>query len=310
MDVYSGPWPTLDHGPVDHAQYDGQVQVHLGAFQGQQRRSRSHETQWPESRTQEGEWQHLFDDLDAGNIPADFDMFGSATTSSFQQQQQQPLQSIEAYSTAQMHPNSTAQSNSSLLSYGGPNPHQQMWPSASAPMLGYPPPIPENSEWNPPPMYREPLNELHHFDQQHEQYPQHLDTTSAPFFGSPYSHADRIVEGMGDAWEQGGNMHCSLDSSGSDEINDLDASDQCYAQLLHRCLVGAPEHTMSLKELYEWVKAHSQKAKDPKNRGWQNSVRHNLSMNAVSVLSPLGFLVPSTDISRRLSAFLRARVRA
>jgi hypothetical protein len=61
-----------------------------------------------------------------------------------------------------------------------------------------------------------------------------------------------------------------------------EGTDPCYAQLLHRCLKEAPDHTLSLKEVYEWVLQHSQKAKN-KDRGWQNSVRHNLSMNAVSI---------------------------
>ncbi|PIB03126.1 Fork-head transcriptional regulator 2 [Cercospora beticola] len=59
-----------------------------------------------------------------------------------------------------------------------------------------------------------------------------------------------------------------------------ESADPCYAQLLYKCLVEAPDHTLSLRELYEWVAQHSQKARDPNNRGWQNSVRHNLSMNA------------------------------
>lgn len=74
-----------------------------------------------------------------------------------------------------------------------------------------------------------------------------------------------------------------------DEIEEegADSADPCYAQLLHKCLKDAPHHTLSLRELYDWVSQHSQKAKDPNNRGWQNSVRHNLSMNAVSNLSPI-----------------------
>ena len=59
-------------------------------------------------------------------------------------------------------------------------------------------------------------------------------------------------------------------------------ADPCYAQLLYTCLQEAPEHTMSLKNVYEWVREHSQKARDSAGTGWQNSVRHNLSMNAVS----------------------------
>ncbi|KXS95762.1 hypothetical protein AC578_1723 [Pseudocercospora eumusae] len=62
-----------------------------------------------------------------------------------------------------------------------------------------------------------------------------------------------------------------------------ESADPCYAQLLYKCLKEAPNYTLSLRELYEWVAHHSQKAKDPKNRGWQNSVRHNLSMNAAFI---------------------------
>lgn len=64
-------------------------------------------------------------------------------------------------------------------------------------------------------------------------------------------------------------------------VND-EAADLCYAQLLYRCLLDAPDHTMALKDVYEWVRLHSQKARDSTTTGWQNSVRHNLSMNAVS----------------------------
>lgn len=72
----------------------------------------------------------------------------------------------------------------------------------------------------------------------------------------------------------------------SDEAEEdvADSADPCYAQLLHKCLKEAPQHTLSLRELYDWVSQHSQKAKDPNNRGWQNSVRHNLSMNAVRAI--------------------------
>lgn len=59
-------------------------------------------------------------------------------------------------------------------------------------------------------------------------------------------------------------------------------ADPCYAQLLYRCLRDAPDHTMALKDVYKWVRQYSQKARDSAGTGWQNSVRHNLSMNAVS----------------------------
>jgi len=62
----------------------------------------------------------------------------------------------------------------------------------------------------------------------------------------------------------------------------LENSDPCYAELLRQALMEKKDdHTMLLKDLYEWVRTHSSKAQDPSNKGWQNSVRHNLSMNAV-----------------------------
>lgn len=75
-------------------------------------------------------------------------------------------------------------------------------------------------------------------------------------------------------------MDCANAIPEEDESGDN--VDLCYAQLLYRCLQEAPDHTMSLKNVYEWVRQHSQKARDSSGTGWQNSVRHNLSMNAVS----------------------------
>lgn len=72
------------------------------------------------------------------------------------------------------------------------------------------------------------------------------------------------------------------DTMENEDDDEAEATDPCYAKLLWTCLKEAPGHTLSLKELYDWVVQNSQKAKDPKTRGWQNSVRHNLSMNAVS----------------------------
>lgn len=62
----------------------------------------------------------------------------------------------------------------------------------------------------------------------------------------------------------------------------VESADPCYARLLWQCLREAPGYTLSLKDIYAWIRQHTQKARDPKNKGWQNSVRHNLSMNAVS----------------------------
>ena len=56
-----------------------------------------------------------------------------------------------------------------------------------------------------------------------------------------------------------------------------------YAQLIYRALKSAPNHSMVLKEIYEWFEQNTDKAKPvagtASTKGWQNSIRHNLSMN-------------------------------
>lgn len=59
-------------------------------------------------------------------------------------------------------------------------------------------------------------------------------------------------------------------------------SNQSYAKVLYDCLLEASNHSLSLKEIYSWVATNTTKAKEEGDRGWQNSVRHNLSMNGVS----------------------------
>lgn len=54
-----------------------------------------------------------------------------------------------------------------------------------------------------------------------------------------------------------------------------------YAKLIYNALMDAPEHKLVLKDIYAWINDNTDKAKDPAFKGWQNSVRHNLSMNGV-----------------------------
>lgn len=60
------------------------------------------------------------------------------------------------------------------------------------------------------------------------------------------------------------------------------SGEQSYARLLFDCLMEAPNHRLPLADIYEWVLARSTKAQSSKGKGWQNSIRHNLSMNKVS----------------------------
>ena len=68
------------------------------------------------------------------------------------------------------------------------------------------------------------------------------------------------------------------------EESDGDASvtSEPYAQLIYRALMSTPQHKMVLREIYDWFEKHTDKAKSKGSKGWQNSIRHNLSMNGVS----------------------------
>jgi hypothetical protein len=71
---------------------------------------------------------------------------------------------------------------------------------------------------------------------------------------------------------QGGN------SSDRDDANKIDVP---YARLIFKAFMSRENHAMTLQELYQWFRENTDKAKAD-SKGWQNSIRHNLSMNAVS----------------------------
>ncbi|KAK2871744.1 hypothetical protein FQN49_002869 [Arthroderma sp. PD_2] len=68
--------------------------------------------------------------------------------------------------------------------------------------------------------------------------------------------------------------------SGDETDDDSVSSEEPYARLIWRALMSAPGHKMVLKEIYEWFEKNTSKAKNSDSKGWQNSIRHNLSMNA------------------------------
>ncbi|KAI1464170.1 uncharacterized protein F4812DRAFT_462920 [Daldinia caldariorum] len=59
-----------------------------------------------------------------------------------------------------------------------------------------------------------------------------------------------------------------------------------YAQLIHQAFMSRRTRAMTLQEIYQWFRENTDKEKTDKgNRrnGWQNSIRHNLSMNQAFV---------------------------
>ncbi|KAL4780755.1 hypothetical protein BJX76DRAFT_350698 [Aspergillus varians] len=64
-----------------------------------------------------------------------------------------------------------------------------------------------------------------------------------------------------------------------DEAEDTTA-DPPYSQLIYEALLAAPGKKLPLQGIYLWFEKNTAKGKDRGSKGWQNSIRHNLSMNA------------------------------
>lgn len=58
-------------------------------------------------------------------------------------------------------------------------------------------------------------------------------------------------------------------------------TDPPYSFLIYQALLSAPGGRLPLQEIYSWFEENTEKAKDQSSKGWKNSIRHNLSMNAV-----------------------------
>ncbi|KAI0388522.1 hypothetical protein F5Y17DRAFT_463621 [Xylariaceae sp. FL0594] len=64
-----------------------------------------------------------------------------------------------------------------------------------------------------------------------------------------------------------------------EEDGDRAAENLPYAQLIWKAFMSRPDHTMTLQEIYQWFRNNTDKTQG-EGKGWQNSIRHNLSMNA------------------------------
>lgn len=305
MELRSGSWgtfdpvrpsssPSCDQGRlrshfkveriIDEPQHDQRFppQPHKHGAMG------TNNEQFNPSHSQRAEIQQIIDSLGHthSDVSADFELFDSTSAGPTAFQPASTLNNIDSITTSSIE-SQTYGIRNATIPYDCPVSCQKydLLPTTNVPPDAFHHLALEHDSW-PAPAYSLPTGmpssysvNMPSLGQMHYPQPEahHLMDGPSPMLSQGSAlHTDFV-----DGWDQRDIPQHLLENSGSDELNDPETADPCYAQLLYRCLREAPDHTMALRDLYDWVKEHSQKAKDPKNRGWQNSVRHNLSMNAV-----------------------------
>lgn len=111
-----------------------------------------------------------------------------------------------------------------------------------------------------------------------QQFNQQSCMSASPYPEIPYSEPDTF-QYAGNSWQP----FSDEDSGGSGDSGYDGKLNTSYAHLIYMCLLEAPNHSRKLKEIYDWIRIRTNKADDLTTNGWQNSVRHNLSMNKVCV---------------------------
>ncbi|KAI5865832.1 hypothetical protein GGS23DRAFT_616947 [Durotheca rogersii] len=92
-------------------------------------------------------------------------------------------------------------------------------------------------------------------------------------------HQTQVKEGLGAEYSiNSGNEPHEPARAGQQNADDVARTEEPYAVLIHRAFMSRETHAMTLQELYQWFRENTDKGKS-ENKGWQNSIRHNLSMN-------------------------------
>ncbi|KAJ5232228.1 hypothetical protein N7468_005184 [Penicillium chermesinum] len=89
----------------------------------------------------------------------------------------------------------------------------------------------------------------------------------------PYSASSPVTVNM----KTSASPQTTSDYGGSEDDNHTDPP---YSQLIWQALMDQPDRRLPLQKIYEWFEKNTGKGRDQTQKGWQNSIRHNLSMNA------------------------------
>lgn len=128
----------------------------------------------------------------------------------------------------------------------------------------------------------EPLQRTLESDRVHYASSPGTDAPGSPYGGSPTSfHVGDLPDVIPDL---GGQSPSTKANPQPDAANN-NSEGPPYAKLIHRALKNAPDHSMTLQELYKWFRDNTNKPQRTEKNGWQNSIRHNLSMNDVSAFA-------------------------
>lgn len=124
-------------------------------------------------------------------------------------------------------------------------------------------------------------------DNPHQGFPQ-LDESSSSNLQNESATYPRLELAPQQKTQHGDGSDESGTSSREMTAVDLDdlGNEEPYAKLIYRALMSAPNHSMVLQEIYQWFRDNTTKGSSD-TKGWMNSIRHNLSMNAVRSPNPL-----------------------
>ncbi|RYO76320.1 hypothetical protein DL763_010594 [Monosporascus cannonballus] len=101
-------------------------------------------------------------------------------------------------------------------------------------------------------------------------------------FSPPDINSPQVTGGIGDNYQLIDDDDPAQFPGAASEGEDAAKADEPYAQLIYRAFMSTERHAMTLQNIYQWFRDNTDKAKG-ENKGWQNSIRHNLSMNAAFV---------------------------